>query len=289
MADRFTSRQKQQALARELGFRRKDEGVPMPGRVRPTAKKRVLMRERPIVPGLGNDRRVLVAIDDHINILTEVADRGGPSDDLEIWHEIRADYFNAYARQAIISGSIPEPNCGCWLWSGSTSEGGYGQINLYGRMYIAPRLSHLVFKGAPGHLFVCHSCDLPACVNPDHLWLGTHAENMADMVAKGRHTVPRGDEHFARRAPDRMARGDRNGSRLYPERRPRGEANKLSKLTSEQVKAIFLARGTVAEIGERYGIAPGHVSRIKRGTCRAAETAEMRQRADAEDRAGRLL
>lgn len=79
MPDRFTARQKQQALARELGFRRKDEGVPMPGRVRPTAKKRVLMRERPIVPGLGNDRRVLVAIDDHINILTEVADRGGPS------------------------------------------------------------------------------------------------------------------------------------------------------------------------------------------------------------------
>lgn len=84
----------------------------------------------------------------------------------------------------------PEPMSGCWLWIGWSDRKGYGYLGLGrkgdGRMP-AHRFSYQLHRGLiPAGMHVLHKCDVPSCVNPAHLFLGTHQENMADMWAKGR-------------------------------------------------------------------------------------------------------
>lgn len=80
---------------------------------------------------------------------------------------------------------------GCWLWRGALSQSGYGYFMLAGKNTRAHRVAWMLTHGeiSPG-LHVLHTCDVRACVNPAHLWLGTHAENMADRDRKGRGVIP---------------------------------------------------------------------------------------------------
>jgi hypothetical protein len=127
---------------------------------------------------------------------------------------------------------IPEPNSGCWLWTGDVEGGGYGQFMLrkiktggkWRKLRVkAHRLSWELHRGEiPADTEVCHTCDMPPCVNPDHLFLGTHQENMQDRNDKGR-----------------LAEGERSP---------------FAKITAADVEEIRVAKGTLAAIGERYGI-----------------------------------
>lgn len=111
---------------------------------------------------------------------------------------------------------IPEPNSGCWIWEKSLNNRGYGLLQRGGYRGYAHRFSYSHFIGnIPKGMFVCHQCDLRCCVNPDHLWIGTHIDNMNDCLAKGRHV-----------------------SQSYNANQARGECIGQSKLTSKEVLEI---------------------------------------------------
>ena len=123
----------------------------------------------------------------------------------------------------------------CWDWEGSLRGKGYGGFRQNNKMYIASRVSYELYKNPiPEGLLVCHTCNNPKCVNPNHLYLGTYQENTQQAVKEGRQYIPKGVE---------------NGS---------------AKLTEEQIFLIREDPRSQRTIAKEYGISQLHVSRIKR-------------------------
>lgn len=120
----------------------------------------------------------------------------------------------------------------CWLWTGYLHRQGYGYVRFNGRQYRTHRLAYELAYGVfPAELKVCHKCDNPPCCNPNHLFLGTHLDNLRDRDTKGRF---------------------------------------FSKLTPDQVKEIRASytpgEVTYAEIATRYGISASSVGILLSGT-----------------------
>lgn len=117
-----------------------------------------------------------------------------------------------YEEQEVRFLKLVEKTARCWLWrGGKSSENGYGRVQIKGGRELTHRLSYAIYKGdLVEGVFVCHTCDNRLCVNPDHLFLGSHLENVADCIIKGRNT--RGDKHGARKLSEDAVREMR---RLY--------------------------------------------------------------------------
>jgi len=136
----------------------------------------------------------------------------------------------------------------CHQWTASCSTDGYGAIAVNGKARSAHRLAWELMNGPiPVGLYVCHACDNKLCVNVRHLFLGTNADNMADMVAKGR-----------------SASGNRNGTRVHPECLRRGAERSNTRLTVAQILEIRASTDSCRVTAERYGIGHSYVSQIKR-------------------------
>ena len=110
-------------------------------------------------------------------------------------------------KQRLDHRSIRDPKTGCILWTGSRTTNGYGGLNYRGRHLQAHRASWLAHRGPiPAGLLVCHRCDVRPCINPDHFFLGTQKQNMADKVAKQGHErrTEDGPERRPSKAPEIM-------------------------------------------------------------------------------------
>src|SRR5215831_7021758 len=120
---------------------------------------------------------------------------------------------------------------GCWEWTAYRDPAGYGRLGAGSKkagVILAHRFSWIIHFGPiPEGIHVCHHCDNPPCVRPEHLFLGSNADNHADMRAKGRSNY--GDRNAMRRYPEKRHWGEHNGLRKHPERA-------RHKLTDEQVR-----------------------------------------------------
>jgi hypothetical protein len=120
---------------------------------------------------------------------------------------------------------------GCWNWTGARTTGGYGHMWLHGALQYVHRLVAIVAHGLDpdSGLHVLHECDNRSCFNPDHLWLGTHADNIADATRKGR-----------------------MGKKLRPE-------------DVSEIKRLLRQRHTQREIAKRFSVSPTAIGQIARG------------------------
>ena len=155
-------------------------------------------------------------------------------------HPAQAGWFFLYKR---LLNRVNKTNS-CWLWNGAKNRNnGYGRIKISGNVKSTHRLSYKLFKGKiPKGMLVCHSCDIKSCVNPNHLFLGTHSDNLRDAFKKGiasNNGIPFG----------------------------RGENHPSHKLTQKQ--ALFIKSNhknfTYLSLGNKFGVDKSAIYRVIKG------------------------
>ena len=188
-----------------------------------------------------------------------------------------------------------EQNSGCWLWGAGTNHRGYGTFHFGSRNTLTHRVSFAWFiSDVPDKLHVLHRCDTPACINPQHLFLGDDTANCRDCAAKGRRGDRRGEDSARAQITEAMVVAIAGDLRPYADiaaehgvtipnitaikngrswqhvdcvRVPRGRGTKLS---SAVIAAILSDPRTSLVVGPEHGIHPSSVSRIRRAHRKAA-------------------
>lgn len=137
---------------------------------------------------------------------------------------------------------LPEPNSGCWLWTGAIESGrsGYPVLIRRGKRIPVHRLSYSVSNGAIGGLMVLHKCDAKTCVNPDHLELGDNRKNIRDAYERGLARARYGEECIF---------------------------SKLSKAQVDEIRSVQgrMKRGQQSEMAARFGVATSTIRHIRTG------------------------
>ena len=142
----------------------------------------------------------------------------------------------------------------CWQWTGNLVGMGYGSITTWHKGKCKGHRAHRVswmlhFGEIPKGLNVLHKCDNPACTNPEHLWLGTHAENVADKVKK-----------------HRQARRDTHGSKTMPHKIRRGIDHWMARLSIDDIIKIrntdTSIRGTRTALAKQFKVSKTQIMRI---------------------------
>ena len=125
---------------------------------------------------------------------------------------------------------------GCWEWLGCKDVGGYGRVTLKKTNRLAHRCMYEHMNGEiPDGAHICHKCDNRSCINPEHLYLGTHQDNMKDRDAKGRGVVPRGEHHHK------------------------------AKLTWARVREIRSTEEPANALAKKFGVCKSTIERVRRG------------------------
>lgn len=168
------------------------------------------------------------------------------------WNDMTREERSAYMRQVRqaprikktdgelldrLMGRTVETKTGCMEFTGHRDPLGYGKITMRGKGMLAHRAAYVLSKGPiPDGMLVCHKCDNPPCINPDHLFIGTDYENTMDAVKKGRKFIP-------------DSRGSSHGG---------------SKITESDVKEIRRMSGEISQkkIGEIFDLNQATVSNI---------------------------
>ena len=131
--------------------------------------------------------------------------------------------INTLSEKYLEKRTVVLAESGCWIWMLSTTKGGYGKASVGGKSELAHRAVWEARNGPiPEGLLLCHKCDTPSCVNPYHMFLGTHQHNALDMVSKGRSA--------------------------------KGEKSAKAKLSAGLVETIRQMRGPRKKIAEKMGV-----------------------------------